>query len=294
MRTSGLALTLAGLLALPGSVCPARGDADGASAGPAQPGEQRHVAREAKSFHVGDAAVVRVETFDGRVTVRGWDKPEVSFTATKSGQDAEEVRGISLRAEQRGGEVLVSATFDKAFRREVVMDGRRVMSDRAQADIEVHVPRRVRLRASSGDNGMLVEGVSGEIELHTDDGALLVRGGGGRLLANTRDGRINVTDFDGEAEVRTGDGPVSLAGRFTRVDAYTKDGSITLAIPEETNATVETKAASRVSRGGLIAAEEPGAGSPQFRRWRIGAGGNLFKLYTDDGSVVVRRLEATP
>ncbi|HVF28390.1 MAG TPA: DUF4097 family beta strand repeat-containing protein, partial [Pyrinomonadaceae bacterium] len=58
----------------------------------------RRIERETKSFPVSGAPRLRVETFDGNVTVRGWDKPEVTYTAIKRAGSDEELRGVRLRA----------------------------------------------------------------------------------------------------------------------------------------------------------------------------------------------------
>jgi DUF4097 and DUF4098 domain-containing protein YvlB len=248
--------------------------------------------QESKSFKTTGTPRVRVETFEGYVNVRAWDKPEVSLTAFKRASDEHEMKGIKLRAEQSGGEIVLAAEFDKSFARAVKKEGERVVafSSGASVSYELFVPRSALVRASTGDGRLSVEGVNGELDLRTGDGPIQVTGGRGRLHAQTGDGRINVTDYDGEAEARTGDGRISLDGRFTRVNARTGDGSISLALPANTNATIETNAES-VFNDGLAVAEGEDSQPPSrgVRRWRIGQGGNLFSLQTGEGRIFLRQ-----
>ncbi|HVG38587.1 MAG TPA: DUF4097 family beta strand repeat-containing protein [Pyrinomonadaceae bacterium] len=241
--------------------------------------QQRAVQKETKSFPVAGNATPRlvVETFDGPVTVRAWDKPEISYTAVKRADDAEALNAIRFAAEQRGGEVFLSAKHPNeqhgAFN--------------ASVQFEVFVPRRCHLRITSGDGRLNVEGVNGELEIKTGDGAITVRDSGGRVQAITGDGRLSVDNFDGAAEVKTGDGRVSLEGRFTTLDAQTGDGTITLGLPADAGATIETVGES-VSHDPLYVAEDNDE-SKRNRRWKIGNGGNLLKLRTGDGRIVLGR-----
>jgi DUF4097 and DUF4098 domain-containing protein YvlB len=250
---------------------------------------RRITARESNSFQVSGSPRVRVETFDGAVTVHAWDKSEVSYTAVKRAWDDREMKGISVQAGGSGSEVTLRAQFDKSFAHSYHEHGGRVTSysSDASAEFDVYVPRSATLFVSSGDGRLRVDGVSGEIELHTGDGTIDVTGSRGRLRAETGDGRIRVEDFDGDAEARTGDGRITLDGSFRSLNARTGDGAISLAVPEGSNATIETNAES-VFNDGVAVAETPNA-DDRVRRWRVGSGGQTFTLSTGDGRVIIRR-----
>jgi hypothetical protein len=254
---------------------------------------EAYVERESKSFPVSGVPSVRVETFDGAITVRGWNQAEVKLIIVKSAHDEREARGISVRAQQQGGEILGTADFDTSYGREITVNGARVLSNSAQVDMEIYVPRRVNLRALSGDNGMRVEGVKGKVELRTEDGPIVVNDAAGSFLVSTGDGQIDITNFDGEAEAQTGDGPITLAGRFTQVGARTEDGEISLTLPAGTNAIIETNSKQVFNRDGLAVEEAGGGSSGRVRRWRVGSGGGVFKLHTDEGFVELRSSPAT-
>jgi DUF4097 and DUF4098 domain-containing protein YvlB len=257
--------------------------------GPARVDHQRQVARESNTLAVSGTPRVRLETFDGHVNVRGWDKPEVSYTATKRATSDREMQGIKLLTQGGGtGEVVIRTEFDKAFAREHVERGGRTVafSSGASVELDVYVPRDSALSVTSGDGRVRVEGVRGEIELRTGDGPVEVTDSRGRLRAVTGDGPVRVTNFEGDAEARTGDGRITLDGRFNNLSARTGDGAITLAIPEDLGVNIETDARNVTSDG--VAVEE-GAADGRTRRWRVGGGGNTLRLHTGDGQIVIRR-----
>lgn len=247
----------------------------------AQRGDPRAIEKQTKSFAVPGATVPRVvvETFDGSINVRAWDKAEVSYTAVKKAFDPAALASIQLTAEQRGDEVYLAA------RRPPTANFQH--GDHASVQFEVFVPRRANLRISSGDGRLSIDGVSGDIELKTGDGAIAVRNSGGRLRAETGDGRLQVAGFDGAAEVRTGDGRVLLEGRFTQLDAQTGDGPVSLKLPAGINATIETNAES-VSNHQMYQPEDNNE-EKRVRRWKLGGGGNVWKIRTNEGRVVLGR-----
>ncbi|MBV9928964.1 MAG: DUF4097 family beta strand repeat protein [Acidobacteria bacterium] len=247
----------------------------------------RRTERESNTFAVQGAPRVRVETFDGAISVHAWDKSEVMYTATKRAADDREMQGIKLKAQGAGGEVTIRADFDKSFARNYSDHGGRVTySSNASAEFDLYVPRNSTLFVSTGDGRVRVDGVSGEVELRTGDGSIDVTGSKGRLHAETGDGRIRVENFEGDAEARTGDGRITLDGNFTRLAARTGDGTISLSLPEGANATVETDGESVYNDG--VAVAETDAES-RVRRWRVGGGGQLLTLHTGDGQIILRR-----
>ncbi len=222
---------------------------------------------------------INLDTFDGQITVRAWDKPEVMITATKKARDEAAMRGARVSFQQSAGEVAAIARFDDS-------DGERD-SDDAEVFLDAFVPRKANLLLASSDGQLFVEGVSGELELRTDDGSIQVANGSGRLRANTSDGRVQITKFNGDVDARTNDGQIDLEGRFSSLSARTGDGSITLSVPANFSATIETVAESIIIEG-LSVSEEPDSSS-RLRRWKIGAGGTVLSLRTGDGRIILRR-----
>ena len=236
-------------------------------------GGARVLDRESKSFTVSGEPRVNVGTFDGAVTVHGWDKSEVMYTATKRAGDDVELKQITIQSEQQGPAISIIAKSSEGS---------------GSAALDVYVPRNSSLHVSSDDGRLNVEGVSGQITLRTGDGSIEVNDSKGQLQVNTGDGSIRIANFNGQVDARTGDGSIALEGKFTGLSARTGDGSITLAVPPDSNFTVETNAEG-ISNEGLNVSEDI-APSPRVKRWRIGRGGNVFVLTTGEGKLVLRTL----
>ncbi|HYO90161.1 MAG TPA: DUF4097 family beta strand repeat-containing protein [Pyrinomonadaceae bacterium] len=259
-------------------------DANVAMGGVTNYGGYRLTERDSKSFPVSGTPRITVDTFDGMVNVRAWDKQEVSYTVAKRAADAENMQGIRISADQRGDEVIIRAEFDPA-------SASRLPNVQAEASIDLFVPRQSNLRITSKDGRLNIEGVSGELVARTGDGAVDVRDSRGNLNVETSDGRIRISNFDGTAQAKTGDGGIMLDGRFTRLNASTGDGSISLSLPSDSNATIETDAEAVGNDG--VATSEGNDETSRVRRWRVGSGGNLLTLKTGEGRILLRRSGGT-
>lgn len=232
----------------------------------------RFVAQESKSFSVSGVPRINIGTFDGSIVVRGWDKPEVMYTATKRAEDDNYLKHIVVHTEQQGSSISIIAKSDEQL---------------GTANVEVYVPRQASIHVTSDDGGLTLSGVSGDLTLRTGDGAIDVRDASGELQVNTGDGQITVKNFEGQVDARTGDGGISLDGNFNAVGARTGQGPISLIVPPGSNFMVETNASNTVINEGLLLTEDV-TPTQRVRRWRIGNGGQLFVLKTGDGRIVVR------
>ena len=243
----------------------------------------RLVERDTKTFKVSGTPHVNLHTFDGYITVRGWDKPEVQLVISKRAVTEQQMRGINLRTVNDDSTINFTASFDPNFERR---EGN-VSHTSAVVNLEVFVPRSSSVRLTSGDGRLELNGVNGNLILNTGDGWIDVRDARGQLTAKTGDGRIQVENFDGTVEARTGDGRIILNGTFAQLAARTGSGSILLTVPSNFNATLETEAES-VDHQGLTLTEEPGT-SRGLKRWKIGQGGKLLSLRTGEGRIFLRR-----
>jgi DUF4097 and DUF4098 domain-containing protein YvlB len=243
----------------------------------------RLVERDTKNFPVTGTPQISLQTFDGYITVHGWDKQEVQLTISKRAASEQQMRGINLRTVQNNSVIAVTATFDPKFERHEA----NLNFTNAVVNLEVYVPRSSMVRLISGDGRLELDGVNGNLDLTTSDGWIDVRDARGRLTARTGDGRIQVENFDGDVEARTNDGRIILGGRFAQLAARTGSGSILLTVPANFNATVETEAEG-VDNQGLNLTEESST-SARLKRWKIGQGGRLLSLRTAEGRIFLRR-----
>jgi DUF4097 and DUF4098 domain-containing protein YvlB len=231
----------------------------------------RFVANESKSFSVPANARVNLATYDGPITVHGWDKSEVMYTAIRHAEAEEELKAVRVETEQQGPAVSVIAKSDQ---------------DRGWVSLDVFVPRNSSVHVSSEDGRLSLQGVSGELTLRTGDGSIEVTDSQGQLKVSSGDGHIRIANFEGQADARTPDGSITLDGRFTSLSARTGDGSISLAVAPDSNFTIETDAAGITNQGLTITEDE--APSSRTKRWKVGRGGNVFVLNAGEGRIVLR------
>jgi DUF4097 and DUF4098 domain-containing protein YvlB len=234
---------------------------------------RKFTAKETRTFAITGTPRITLNTFDGRVTVRGWDKQEITYNATKAAHDEEALKSITIQSQQQGEAVSINATNDE--------------QQSGTVDFEIYVPRQSTLHVSSGDGALNLEGVKGQITLRSGDGPIEVANGGGQLQVNTGDGGIRVIKFEGQVDARTGDGGIALDGNFDAVTARTGDGTISLSVPAGSSFTIETNAPDEISNEGFTVAEDI-TPSPRVKRWRIGNGGKVFVLKTGDGKILLR------
>jgi DUF4097 and DUF4098 domain-containing protein YvlB len=234
-------------------------------------GYQKSV-QETKSFSVSGSPRVNINTFDGQVTVRGWDKQEVQYTATSRADSDEALKQIDILTEQNGTTILLTARNEHGRNASVAFD--------------VFVPRQSTVHVSSGDGAVSLDGVSGELTLRSGDGAVEVSNSGGQLTVNTGDGTIQISKFDGQVDARTGDGAIALDGIFKALSARTGDGEISLKVPAGSSFTIETNLPDEISNEGFPVAEDI-TRSPRLKRWKVGNGGQVFILRTGDGRILL-------
>ena len=234
---------------------------------------ERFTAKETKTFAVGNAPRITLSTFDGQVTVRGWDKPEVTYTATKGAADEETLKQITIESQQQGDGISINTVNSEDVNGHVNFD--------------LFVPRQSTLHVSSGDGALNLDGVTGQITLRSGDGPIEVANGSGQLQVNTGDGVIRVIKFDGQVDARTGDGPIALDGNFNAVSARTGEGTISLTVPAGSSFTIETNSMEDLGNEGFVVNEDV-TPSPRVKRWKIGNGGKVFVLRTGEGKILLR------
>lgn len=235
---------------------------------------ERFQDKETRSFTVSGAPRVTINTFDGHVTVHGWDKPEVAYTAVKASHDEESLKEISIQAQQQGEAISIIAETNE--------------NQNGTVNFDVYVPRQSSLHVSSGDGALNLDGVTGQITLRSGDGPIEVANGGGQLQVNTGDGVIRIIKFDGQVDARTGDGAIALDGNFNSLSARTGEGTISLTVPAGSSFTIETNAPDEISNEGFSVAEDV-TPSPRVKRWKIGNGGKVFVLKTGgEGKILLR------
>ncbi|MDQ2746330.1 MAG: DUF4097 family beta strand repeat-containing protein [Acidobacteriota bacterium] len=237
------------------------------------------------SFAVKGIPKVTVETKACDVIVRGWDKPEVSYSVVKivrsGGKPIDEQWTIS--ATKNNDSDISFKIFSETKSGSVIYD------DATKVRLEIFVPRKSNLKITTGGE-IRLENVSGKIDLKGDDEAINVRDGDGELSVISDDARVRVIGFKGAVDAKNEDGTMNFEGDFQNLNAETTDGTIVLTLPENANADIESNSKEIVGEG--FTPNYTGDAKNGFV-WKIGAGGSKHRLSaTEDGRIIVRSANA--
>ena len=230
------------------------------------------VEKKAGSIDVKGVPTVTVEAKNCSVTVRGWEKSQVKYLATRMSPKL--LKGLDVAEERSGDSIVIKVTNpEDDFRRGF-------FKDIATGHVEVFVPRKSNLKIVS-DREIRLDGVSGNIDLDGGDSSVNVRDSEGNLSVATVDGEVRVIGFKGDIKTETSDADVFLEGEFRRVAGKSSDGNVTLTLPENANARLVSNTPINAEGFDLVQESDD--------RWRLGKGGSEYSFNFSEGSLIVRR-----
>ncbi len=249
---------------------------------------------------------VTVATFDGSIKVQSWDRAEVLVEIERRAASREDAERLDVQTMQEGNRVVIEAPSPRGLNRSVFGWG-----GGPSVSYTVHVPRRVTLKARTGDGSIAAEDLDGAIELRSGDGSIAADGVGGDLSAATGDGSIRIINASGRVSADSGDGSLTVDGRLDEVRAHSGDGSVRIEASEGstmksdwTIATGDGSVALRLppsidaeiaAHTGDGNANAHGAGVTTLSRGddgkrlsaRVGQGGRSIRIESGDGSIDV-------
>ncbi|HEU4690812.1 MAG TPA: DUF4097 family beta strand repeat-containing protein [Vicinamibacterales bacterium] len=268
--------------------------------------------REEKQFTVSATEPVdlKIQTFDGLIAVRSWDKNEVLVEIERRGPDQASAEALTVNQSQEGNRIVIEAP-SPGSRRSVIGFGNWVSQS---VNFTVTVPRRVQLGARTGDGFIEVRDLEGTVDVNSGDGRITASNVNGQLQAHTGDGQIRIDDVTGRVEADSGDGTIEIAGLLNeltvrtgdgsvRVDAAdgssmkgdwrvtTGDGRILMRVPTGFNAEVDASTGDGTVRVEGVSNEPSDRDESERRRvvGRLGSGGATLQLRSGDGSIEVSR-----
>ena len=236
-----------------------------------------------KSFTVGAAPELRVETSDANVTLR-----------------AANVNTIEARVFTKGwqigpGEVHVSEhqTGDRVEMNVKVPTMHFSLGNR-WVKIEVTVPASTKTDVHTGDGNIHADGLHGPAKLVTHDGNIEGAGFDGSLEANSGDGNIRIRGKFTGLNVRTGDGNIEaevapgshMSSGWT---LHSGDGGVTVRLPDGFAANVDAHTGDGHITVDLPLTTEGGMRENQVSG-KLNGGGATLTVHTGDGSVHLARL----
>lgn len=163
-------------------------------------------------------ARVTITNTSGSITVTAWDRNEVAVMGGRS-----VLRNLELDGNSKHVQVNMPAG----------------------ASLEVRVPRRAQLRATSASGSVRVEGVEGTVDVESASGTLRIEGrprtihaiafsggvtimGGGieKTRAESVSGTVIVTKANGIVEAKSSSGSVNVKGDVTEAVLFSVSGSV--------------------------------------------------------------------
>jgi hypothetical protein len=265
------------------------------------------VVTETKTFQLNGPADLTLQTHDGAIEIRSWDRNEVSVEIMRRAASDEDAEKLVVNTTQNGNRIVVDAPAGRESRHVIRLGSWQGES----VSFIVRAPRQLTLDAQTGDGSIVAGDLAGVLNLRSGDGAIRGERLEGRVKAHTGDGSIAIHDARGEFELDSGDGSVALSGRLDNLRVHTGDGSVSIDAATgsilKTNWEVTTGDGSVSVRlpANLDAEIEAESGdgrvhaswAPQQRsdddddrgrfRGRLGAGGPTLRIHTGDGSITM-------
>jgi DUF4097 and DUF4098 domain-containing protein YvlB len=241
--------------------------------------------RWSKNYEIGGQAILRVDTSDANIRIDPSDVNQIQATITTRGWGIG-TNGITIEDHQSGNSVDIQVRFPHRW---ISIGSRNVQ-------IEIRTPRTTVLNLHTGDGGIDVNGITGDITADTGDGHIDVMDANGNLRATTGDGHIKVNGRFDALYLKTGDGHIEATAQSgsTMSGSWavrTGDGSVMLRLPQAFAADLDIHTSDgHIDLGFPITIT--GRMDPHQVKGKLNGGGGLLSLKTGDGSIHVERFES--
>ncbi len=227
--------------------------------------------KSSKTFSVTSVPTLSVESSDCIISVRSWDKPEVSYTMTEmidrgreSGSVTEDINGNTVKLRVRGE---ISALSGGAF------------SNNGSPRIDIYVPRSSDLNIRA-DSAVDITGVNGRISVISEDGAVTIRDTNGKLSLDISDGSARVIGISGDLQLTARESESHVEGNFESFKAEINNGNLTLTLPAGLNASLVSNEPFFLQR--------TDAKPNGVRTFQFGTGGPEYDFLINNANVVIR------
>jgi DUF4097 and DUF4098 domain-containing protein YvlB len=208
-----------------------------------------------------------LENVNGRVEIEAWSKPEVRIEAERAAVNERALERLRVEVEGEGSSVEVKTRHERHGGLLSFLHGG------GKVDYHVTLPAGARVRLSTVNGPVEVQGVTGELRVKTVNGGVTIRDAAGEVQAETVNGAI---------DARYEAAPASGRQRFQTVN-----GGIEVSLPEGATGRLEAKTVN-----GSVGCDLPLSDTEKSRRrlsGRLGPGDGDFHMETVNGSIHVRR-----
>jgi DUF4097 and DUF4098 domain-containing protein YvlB len=277
-------------------------------------------ASETRTFDISGRPDVVLDTFDGAIEIRSWDRPQVEVEIEKRAMEQSLLDEMKIETEQQGNRIVLKVTGPRRAEFTGVTVGVNISP---QARLRVALPRQSDIEAKSGDGSIAIEDVSGRVVLTTADGSVRAARVAGDMRVRSGDGSIRMQHVEGALDLETNDGSIGLEAKPTALRAHTGDGairlqvepdaamqsdwelrtgdgSVTLTLPSEFSAELDAESADGAVRAShpALKSDRPDDVSDDRSRSReerrrslratMGSGGRTLRVRTGDGSIRIQ------
>jgi DUF4097 and DUF4098 domain-containing protein YvlB len=220
------------------------------------------------TVHINLRGTVDLTLQSGKITVRGWESPDVKIVASTE-------TGI-LRFDATSNRVTLRVEQDR--------DGGRARGD---ASYDVSVPRGTRLKLQTASGSVTTSGSQGEVTATTVSGAMDVSDARRDVTLESVSGPMKMSQLAGDLEAQNVSGSIRAENVSGRIEAWTVNGVIRLIGGRSNDIRAETVGgdivyAGRVATGGTYDFESH---SGAVRLTIPGNSGAQFRLETVSGTV---------
>jgi DUF4097 and DUF4098 domain-containing protein YvlB len=236
-----------------------------------------------KTFTVGAAPELRIETSDANVTLRTGNVSTIEARVYTSGWRIGP-GDVHVTDHQVGNRVEI----------EVKVPTLHFNLGNRWVKIEVTIPNTTKTDVHTGDGNIRADGLHGDAKLVTHDGNIEGEGFDGVLDATSGDGNIRIHGKFTALNLRSGDGNIDAevapgSHMTTSWSVHTGDGGVTLRLPEGFAANLDAHTGDwRITVDFPVAAE--GGIHDNQVSGKLNGGGAVLSVHTGDGSVHLARL----
>jgi hypothetical protein len=249
------------------------------------------------------SGALRIDNANGRTRVVGEDRDDVEILMRKvaraeSAEAAEALaRGIRLEAREEPAGLVLGFEIPGRWNR------------RGFVDVELHVPRGLRVDVAAANGRVCVQGLRGAVRCKSSNGTVRIEDVVGDISVATSNAKVKTVCTCGRLRARSSNGKIELEDHRGSVDASTSNGMIhcdldeigaegvvlatsngriSLDLPEQVDGDVDL----RVDNGVIRTQRDiAGAGSERAGgrlRGTLGRGGVPIRARVSNGSISVR------
>ena len=266
------------------------------------PWSEKAEEEESITLEAPRSGALRVDNANGKTHVVGEDRADVGIRMKKIARAESEEEAEYLLDEIR----LVTREDDESLLVEFDIPGR--WNRKGRVDIELRVPRKLRVEVLAANGRICLEGLHGRIRAKSSNGPIRITDVVGDISVATSNAKVKTHSTCGRLTARCSNGKIQLDGHKGSVDASTSNGTINceldvlgeggvllatsngriaLDLPEEVDGDVDIRVDNGVIRTGR---EFDGAATERSGRVKgtLGRGGIPIKLRASNGTVSLR------